>query len=498
MAVSDETKDMLEQVKKGKPRKFVMLTKGTEIISLVLYKKGSASKFIKEAKESGKGIPCYGVVDGKGMDITFKLAASEGFDKAPVKSTVLKKFLEDEAELKCKPLFEIVATPPAVLDEDDPLHARFMKLMKAAMEACDAHPNSASAINQLCAGIPAKLDDEDPDLAEGDITKLEQLLNSLKGAPQVQQQPNVTTEVDTSTTNGSTLEAQKTQLAEALKKLKPAVDKAIEVDPGRKNELFQSVAQIAGEIKTGKLEEAKSNIVSLGKLVQGLLNQKAGSSSPNADPMALENAYKALYERLEGKLVEAVKANPDKANALNNLWNYANDQAEAKNFASANTALEKLEAAIDKAIAEAPKTDAAKFGIREGIVAEKIDILEKYFMERFNQAKANSQAQIESVEKAIAAQVPDEDAADLASAIQLEVDNLYEQAREELTISVAKENPEKVLAKIDAWRKNVESDDLVKHLQNSKKDLGSDANVLDDFNQLFNEVADKVAEVANV
>src|SRR5262249_24555133 len=85
MAVSDETKEFLEQVKKGKPRKFVMLAKGTTIVSLILFKKGTTSKFIKQAKEEGKGVPFFGVVSGKGMDINFQLATTDGFDKPPVK-----------------------------------------------------------------------------------------------------------------------------------------------------------------------------------------------------------------------------------------------------------------------------------------------------------------------------------------------------------------------------------------------------------------------------
>src|SRR5688572_32349679 len=35
-----DTKDFLEDVKKGKPRRFVMVCKGAQIQSLILYKKG--------------------------------------------------------------------------------------------------------------------------------------------------------------------------------------------------------------------------------------------------------------------------------------------------------------------------------------------------------------------------------------------------------------------------------------------------------------------------
>ncbi len=115
--ISTETSAFLEDVKKGKPRRFAMICKGTHIISLVLYKKGSLEKYKKEAKAQGKGEFYFGVVGGKGMDLVFQLASSDGFDGAPVKDTVLKKYLE-ESEFKCKPTFAIVESLPVIPDDE--------------------------------------------------------------------------------------------------------------------------------------------------------------------------------------------------------------------------------------------------------------------------------------------------------------------------------------------------------------------------------------------
>ena len=111
-AMSEESIAFLEDVKKGKPRKFAMICKGTSVVSLVLYKKGNVEKRKKEAKEAGKGQFYFGVVDGKGISIRFVLARADGFDSPPVKTAVLKGFLDEEAEFKCKPLFEIVDAAP--------------------------------------------------------------------------------------------------------------------------------------------------------------------------------------------------------------------------------------------------------------------------------------------------------------------------------------------------------------------------------------------------
>ena len=67
-AMAPESVGFLEDVKKGKPRKFAMICKGTSVVSLVVYKKGSIESRKKEAKESGKGLFYFGVVDGKGKN----------------------------------------------------------------------------------------------------------------------------------------------------------------------------------------------------------------------------------------------------------------------------------------------------------------------------------------------------------------------------------------------------------------------------------------------
>ena len=83
-AMSKESIAMLDDVRKGKPRKFAMICKGTKVISLVVYKKGNVEqkkkKKKKEAKESGKGEFYFGIIDGRGMDVSFKLARADGFE----------------------------------------------------------------------------------------------------------------------------------------------------------------------------------------------------------------------------------------------------------------------------------------------------------------------------------------------------------------------------------------------------------------------------------
>ena len=119
MAVDSDTKKFLEEVKKGKPRKFVMICKGIKILSMVVYKKGTVEKYKKEAKKDGKGQFYHGVVDGKGLNISFKLLSADGYEEPPGKELILKDFLKTEAGMKFKPSYAIVEELPKVNESDE-------------------------------------------------------------------------------------------------------------------------------------------------------------------------------------------------------------------------------------------------------------------------------------------------------------------------------------------------------------------------------------------
>lgn len=106
--LSDDSLKALQDVRKGKSRGFVLLRKGAKILCLVVYKRGNAEKYVKEAKKQGTGQVFFGVVAGKGTNLTFRLSRRDGFDKDPVKKLVLRDFLNDEGDIKAKPIFEIV------------------------------------------------------------------------------------------------------------------------------------------------------------------------------------------------------------------------------------------------------------------------------------------------------------------------------------------------------------------------------------------------------
>jgi len=114
-----DTKKFLEDVKTGKPRRFVMIGKGIKIISLIVYKKGTVEAYKKKAKEEGTGHFYHGVVGGKGQNIIFYLSTEDGFEKPPGKELILKDHLASKIGMKCKPTYEIVEQLPEVSEDDD-------------------------------------------------------------------------------------------------------------------------------------------------------------------------------------------------------------------------------------------------------------------------------------------------------------------------------------------------------------------------------------------
>ncbi len=271
-AISKESAGFLEDVKKGKPRKFAMICKGTKIISLVVYKKGSVEQKKKEAKESGRGDFYFGVVDGKGMEISFKLARADGFEEAPVRSTILKEFLEENASLKSKPLFEIVDTLGLVLDDSDPLVQRFLQLQPAALDVCEKRPELADEINALCMTIGRDFDQDLRDNIESNLSRLESLLQS-SGQP---------SSSSSSVATPSQPANEGPELLAKLQALGPDLKDFIVNNPDAKTSILDQVAKVKSLVAESQWSDARQTLQSLTDFIKNG-SQSTGSASTNED-----------------------------------------------------------------------------------------------------------------------------------------------------------------------------------------------------------------------
>jgi hypothetical protein len=350
MTVDADTKKHLDEVKKGKPRRFVMICKGGKIQSIIVYKKGTVEKYKKQAKEDSKGQFYHGVVSGKGLDITFCLQRSDGFEAPPGKDLLLKEFLKSEADLKCQPSYAIVDELPAVpFDEDDqrdPLIARFIAMEPSIAQAREAYADSTPLIDQRYKSIYGMLQEEQTRVNAGPaLDEFVQFLDSLSKGDSV-------TTASAQSPSGTPAppppvdlaKAQAEKLAQVLKKLKPVMDKVVSAEPDRKVELHTIFARIAGEIKSNQLDLAKQELIELGTLLKP---QDARASAAPAEPAVEQREFTERRQVLESQMLEAKqKLPPEKLAKLAAVLNYATQQAQANDYGNALKALERLQVAL--------------------------------------------------------------------------------------------------------------------------------------------------------
>lgn len=319
-AIDKDTRAELEHVKKGKSRRFVLLTKGASIVSLVVYKKGSVESFKKQAKEAGTGQLCYGIVTGPAPDVVFQLAAADGFDKAPVKGLVLKQFLE-EAGFKFKPDFHLVEVHPPVLDEDDALVKRYFKLRDAAVVAVKAHPDREAELKSACDEIVQLLDKDQDDPAKAKLDALEALLGKLGGGSTASSNGSTSTPTPTQTT--APTGGNEMQIFSArLKSLKPDLDDL--VASGTKE--GAEAKEIAGDLpEIVKTKDFVKGNAALGK-IEALLDASTPGRipgpplPPSAKPVTSPDRKLAAALRFLGPdLAQASKAYPDRKAEIDKL-----------------------------------------------------------------------------------------------------------------------------------------------------------------------------------
>lgn len=221
-AISDESKAMLEEhVKKGKSRKFFLITKGSQIVTLIVFKKGPYGPKIQAAKKAGfRGEVACGVVTGKGVQLTFQLpgtrevsdamkAEGEVYEAEPCKTAKLRGFLKDTAGLKAQPEFTIVRS---VRD----------------------------------AAIVSELDDREEDS-----------LASSEG-------------------NAAAEEERKAKLVATLKRMTARIQEAIATEPGQAKDILARVGVIKEHLQTDRLNDAKQALLDF----HGFLNELPKNTAP--------------------------------------------------------------------------------------------------------------------------------------------------------------------------------------------------------------------------
>jgi hypothetical protein len=391
-----------------------------------------------------------------------------------------------------------VATAPTIpFDEDDlsnPLIARFIAMETQMPNVLDVRPEAEAELTKTVREIRLLLQDGDFTGAEPRVsalaTRLQELLGGGQGAaPAATPASPTPTPVESSQPSPTVdNEALKLKLQEALNKLVPQLKQAVATYPDKKVELLTPFAQIKKQMDAGELQEAKAGILAVGQLLKSVMAQGTSTATP-AQP---EGDPRAEYERklaaLQPSYARALAEMLGDTGKFRAVMAYATEQAEAGGYGNAIKAIDRLATAVNAAIAAGGKeTDV----IEKGTVAARVAELEKFFQDRFAAAKNDTSNEVAKIENGIQ-DVPDENPAELVKEITDALHGLYDEAAEALVELLGSSDKSAILDEVANWRTRVSNDPLVVHVMTSKNKIGVDANVLNNFEQLFSEIETEV------
>ena len=362
--LGEKCDEFLDQAKKGKPRSFLLVCKGSRVKYLAVKKKPVKKSELAEAKKLGfKGQAYFGVITGQGMNLVFNLSMEDGYTAPPCKEKSLKNFLGQHANFECKPTFAIVATAPTIpFDEDDlsnPLIARFVAMEEKISNVLVARPEVAAELTKTVSEIRLLLQDGDFTGAEPGVsalaTRLQELLGGGQAATQTAtpasptQTPAATSQPSQSVDN----DALKTKLQEAFNKLVPQLKQAVATYPDKKVELLTPVAQIKKQMEAGELQEAKAGILAVGQLLKSVMAQGTSTATPAQPEVDPRAEYERKLAALQPSYAQALTDMLGDTGKFRAVMAYATEQAEAGGYGNAIKAIDRLATAVEQAIAAA-------------------------------------------------------------------------------------------------------------------------------------------------
>ncbi|MGC3967318.1 MAG: hypothetical protein QM775_08085 [Pirellulales bacterium] len=335
--LGENTAKFLEDAKKGKARSFLLVCKGPKVVFLSVKKKPVKKNELNDAKKDGfKGDAYFGVITGKGMDLVFNLSQADGYDKPPVKDVVLRDFLEEHADLKCKPTFQVVPESPAIPFEDDDLQnphvVRFMKLEVPIATFVENPANQAQikTLTSLVTETRLLLQGGEFVEAAKKIDTLEEMLSS--------------TTVNTAADPGPSAAELALTFTSRLKVLKSDIDRVL---AGGDSAATQALKSLVGEAGTaGRDKQFAKGLELLDQIeplvIQGLKELEQRGPTPDDPGTAFNNRLKALLPKIK----EAVSRGVNSAQQIQQLAGEAGNAAKQRQFAQAGALLDQVETLV--------------------------------------------------------------------------------------------------------------------------------------------------------
>lgn len=264
MLVDAESRKYLDDVRKGKPRKFVMVCNGVKILNLIVYKKGSESRYKQMVKKAdGAGQYFSGVVSGRGRNLVFELPSTQ-YDRTPGKDFFLRQFLEEEAAVSCRPTYVLVDQ----LTQVEPTGEE--------SESAEDQETEQIAAAEGSAGDETVADD--PQLETDSSTQLESEPDAdVNAEPASDTDPGSRPEVSTVEAIAERRRAKNEQIAsklhDSLEDLRPLLNRVVQLHPGTEDDLVDAMSNIVDQIRQQQFVEARQAIADISHALNALSKQ---------------------------------------------------------------------------------------------------------------------------------------------------------------------------------------------------------------------------------
>lgn len=532
-AISDESKTMLEEhVKKGKARKFVLISKGSQIKTLIVFKKGAFGPKLKAAKKAGfRGEVTCGIITGRGISLTLQLPGTaevseamktEGnvYDEDPCKVAKLRAFLLDEAGLKVKPEFlvvrsiEDVATVSELDDEEEDAQAETAveDLVDAALKAklVEALKKMTALIQQAVAANPQRREeilapaarikehliaDSLEDAKQGLLSYknfLQELLSqsaaSDSGAPPPPPPPPPGSSGEEASPKSSEWDWR---LAELTPRLKQVLGERLG-DFGQVATLFKE----ARAIREQDVDQAVELLKRCATLVDDALKMGAAAEEELADAGLAEyrESWEAMVAEFPAQRRQVItNGTPDQLIEFERLMAQAEQLATRNEFQAAVEIALKI-ADLATAAARTATAEDLKGAIPERIVEER----KAFVLSHWQEAIRASHAAIEKIAAPIAEQVPDEDPAFLVRGITDALDEFVDELNDAiLGVQAASSKDPRPLDQarktIQSYRSKINADALIHQLDDARKSLGVEVDVRERLLSALDELESRLA-----
>jgi hypothetical protein len=204
--------------------------------------------------------------------------------------------------------------------------------------------------------------------------------------------------------------------------------------------------------------------------VERVLGVTLGDSAAQGQVDPERQRRQRAMAALEPSLLDAVRAAPDERTRLMSEWGQLHDQVTSGDGGPFDQALGAMRRRIEGILALGPKSDTEKFGIREGIVAERRAELESYFAQQMEYAKIEALDEVDKLTEHLDEII--EDADDLVSAIAAQVVDLFDQFRPAVASVLRSGEAADVAKAISDWRGSIESEPRIAELHKAAAVFG--------------------------